>query len=72
MKLPVLDAPFQGNALIIYVVAQERSVGALLAKENGKAKENALYYLSRMMKPNELKYARIERLCLTLIILSES
>ena len=42
-------------------------MGALLAQENEKGKENALYYLSRMMTPNELKYAPIEKLCLALI-----
>ncbi|GAA0145328.1 hypothetical protein LIER_05549 [Lithospermum erythrorhizon] len=67
MKLPVLVAPLQGKPLILYVTTQERSVGALLAQENEKGKENALYYLSRMMTPNELKYAPIEKLCLTII-----
>ncbi|KAL0389007.1 UNVERIFIED_CONTAM: hypothetical protein Scaly_0257800 [Sesamum calycinum] len=32
-----------------------------------KEKENALYYLSRTMTPNELKYSPIEKLCLALI-----
>ncbi|KAL0311659.1 UNVERIFIED_CONTAM: hypothetical protein Scaly_2920800 [Sesamum calycinum] len=45
----------------------ERSVGILLAQKNDEGKENALYYLSRMMTPNELKYSPIERLCLALI-----
>jgi len=42
-------------------------VGALLAQENGEWKENSLYYLSRMMTPNELKYSPIEKLCLALV-----
>ncbi|GAA0183011.1 hypothetical protein LIER_30502 [Lithospermum erythrorhizon] len=67
MKLSVLAAPLQEKPLILYVVAQERSVGALLAQENEEGKENALYYLRRMMTPNELKYAPIEKLCLALI-----
>ncbi|KAL0327875.1 UNVERIFIED_CONTAM: hypothetical protein Scaly_2220100 [Sesamum calycinum] len=53
--------------LILYVAAQERSVGILLAQKNDEGKENALYYLSSTMTPNELKYSPIEKLCLALI-----
>ncbi|XP_019172511.1 PREDICTED: uncharacterized protein LOC109167896 [Ipomoea nil] len=67
MKPPVLTAPVHGRPLILYISAQDCSVGALLAQENDKGKENALYYLSRMMTPNELKYSPIEKLCLALV-----
>ncbi|KAK4388288.1 hypothetical protein Sango_2435400 [Sesamum angolense] len=67
MKPPVLIAPVPGRPLILYVAAQERSVGILLAQKNDEGKENALYYLSRTMTPNELKYSPIEKLCLALI-----
>ncbi|KAL0394684.1 UNVERIFIED_CONTAM: putative protein K02A2.6 [Sesamum latifolium] len=67
MKPPILVAPIYGRPLILYVVAQERSVGILLAQKNDEGKENALYYLSRTMTPNELKYSPIEKLCLALI-----
>ncbi|XP_070020297.1 uncharacterized protein [Nicotiana sylvestris] len=62
MKPPVLAAPILGKPRILYISAQERSVGALLAQENNKGKENSLYYLSRMMTPNELNYSPIEKL----------
>ncbi|KAL0421189.1 UNVERIFIED_CONTAM: hypothetical protein Slati_3141800 [Sesamum latifolium] len=67
MKHPVLVAPVHGRPLILYVAAQERSVGILLAQKNDEGKENALYYLSRTMTPNKLKYSPIEKLCLALI-----
>ncbi|KAL0361831.1 UNVERIFIED_CONTAM: hypothetical protein Sradi_3867600 [Sesamum radiatum] len=67
MKPPILIAPVPGLPLILYVAAQEHSVGILLAKKNDEGKENALYYLSRTMTPNELKYSAIEKLCLALI-----
>lgn len=35
-------------------------------QENDKGKESALYYLSRMMTPNEVNYSSIEKLCPTL------
>ncbi|XP_015075475.1 uncharacterized protein LOC107019515 [Solanum pennellii] len=67
VKPPVLAAPMPGKPLILYNAAQERSVGALLAQENSEGKENALYYLSRTMTPNELNYSPIEKLCLALV-----
>ncbi|KAL0439876.1 UNVERIFIED_CONTAM: putative protein K02A2.6 [Sesamum latifolium] len=66
-KPPVLVAPVHGRPLILYVAAQERSVGILLAQKNDEGKENALYYLSRTMTPNELKYSPIGKLYLALI-----
>lgn len=63
MKPPVLAVPIPGKPLILYIATQKRSVGALLAKENSEGKEKSLYYLSRMMAPNELKYSPIEKLC---------
>uniref|UniRef100_M0ZYJ8 Arabidopsis thaliana chromosome II BAC F26H6 n=1 Tax=Solanum tuberosum TaxID=4113 RepID=M0ZYJ8_SOLTU len=66
-KPPVLASPILGKLLILYIAAQERSIGALLAQENSEGKENSLYYLSRTMTPNELNYSSIEKLCLALV-----
>ncbi|KAL0442169.1 UNVERIFIED_CONTAM: hypothetical protein Sradi_0155800 [Sesamum radiatum] len=60
IKPPVLVAPVLGRPLILYVAAQERFVGILVAQKNDEGKENALYYLSRTMTPNELKYSPVE------------
>ncbi|XP_070036138.1 uncharacterized protein [Nicotiana tomentosiformis] len=67
MKPLILAAPILGKPLILYISAQERSVGALLAQENSEGKENSLYYLSRMMTANKLNYSPIEKLCLALV-----
>lgn len=64
----VLAAPIPGKPLILYIAAQEMSVGALLVKENSEGEENSLYYLSRTMTPNELNYLPIEKLCLALVL----
>ncbi|KAM1268006.1 hypothetical protein ACFX2I_000363 [Malus domestica] len=64
---PVLGAPVPGKPLILYIAAQERSVGALLAQENESQKEGALYYLSRMLTGAELNYSPIEKMCLALM-----
>ncbi|CAL2256407.1 unnamed protein product [Prunus armeniaca] len=42
---PLLGAPIPGKPLILYIAAQKRSIGALLAQENESHKEQALYYL---------------------------
>ncbi|KAL0319739.1 UNVERIFIED_CONTAM: Polyprotein P3 [Sesamum radiatum] len=67
MKPPVLVAPVYGCPFILYVAAHERSVGILLAQKNVEGNKNALYYLSRTMTPNDLKYSPTEKLCLALI-----
>ena len=63
----VFAAPILGKPLILYIAAQERSLGALLAHENSEGKENSLYYLSRTMTSNELHYSPIQKLCLKLV-----
>ena len=51
---------------MLYIAAQEKSVGALMAQENEKGKEKALYYLSRTLNGVELNYSPIEKMCLAL------
>ncbi|KAA0046554.1 uncharacterized protein E6C27_scaffold114G00770 [Cucumis melo var. makuwa] len=63
---PVLSAPATRKPLILYIAAQETSLGALLAQENDKGKESALYYLSRTLTGVELNYSPIEKICLAL------
>ncbi|PIN22864.1 Ribonuclease H [Handroanthus impetiginosus] len=66
LNQPILGAPVPEKPLILYIIAQERSIGAFMAQENEEGKENALYYLSRSLIENELKYSPVEKICLTL------
>ncbi|KAA0055545.1 uncharacterized protein E6C27_scaffold222G00180 [Cucumis melo var. makuwa] len=66
LNLLILSAPAIGKPLILYIVAQETSLGTLLAHENDKGKECALYYLSRTLIRVELNYSPIEKMCLAL------
>lgn len=66
MKANVLAAPIPWKPLILYITAQEQFMGALRAQRNVESKNVALYYLSRMMTPNELNYLPNEKLCLAL------
>ncbi|TYK24161.1 RNase H family protein [Cucumis melo var. makuwa] len=63
---PILGASVPGELLILYIAAQERSLGALLAQEKEKGKECALYYLSRTLVGAEVNYSPIEKMCLAL------
>ncbi|XP_075658812.1 uncharacterized protein LOC142628645 [Castanea sativa] len=63
---PVLGATILGKPLVLYITAQERSLGALMAQENKEGKERALYYLSRTLNGAELNYSPIEKMCLAL------
>ncbi|KAK2982971.1 hypothetical protein RJ640_019249 [Escallonia rubra] len=53
--------------LILYIAAEEHIVGALLVVKNDQCKENALYYLSRMVTPTQKNIMLVLFLCLALI-----
>ncbi|KAM1087466.1 hypothetical protein ACFX2B_012841 [Malus domestica] len=64
---PILGALMPGKPLILYIAAQEGSIGALLAQENEDQKERALYYLGITLTGAELNYSQIEKMCLALV-----
>jgi hypothetical protein len=64
---PTLAALVSGRPLILYITAQDASLGALLAQHNDEGKEVACYYLSRTLVGAEINYSGIEKLCLALI-----
>ncbi|XP_038717270.1 uncharacterized protein LOC120010560 [Tripterygium wilfordii] len=64
---PVLKAPIPGRPLILYIAAQERSLGALLGQVDDEGKESASYYVSRTLVGAELNYSPIEKVCLALV-----
>ncbi|KAG9446344.1 hypothetical protein H6P81_012472 [Aristolochia fimbriata] len=66
-KPPVIVAPIVDKPLLLYIAAQEKSVGALLAQCDEDNKERSLYYLSRTLVGAELNYTPIEKTCLALI-----
>ncbi|CAM8887659.1 unnamed protein product [Rhodiola kirilowii] len=64
---PVLGAPTIGKPLILYVAAQEKSLGAMCVQETDERKERPLYYLSQTLVGAELNYSPIEKICLALV-----
>ena len=67
LRSSILKAPTLGRPLILYIAAQKKSLGALLAQQNDEGKENSLYYLSRTLNGAELNYFSIEKICLALM-----
>ena len=65
-KPPVLISPREGVPLRLYISATNESIGCLLAQNNTLGHKHAIYYLSRILTPTEVKYSFIEKLCLTL------
>ncbi|CAN6684946.1 unnamed protein product [Malus baccata var. baccata] len=65
---PVLVPPQRGKPLKLYISALEKSIGSLLAQNNEGGKEQAVYYLSRILTEVETRYSPVERLCLALYI----
>ena len=65
-KPPVLISPREGVLLRLYISSTNESIGCLLAQNNTSGHEHAIYYLSRILTPTEVKYSFIEKLCLTL------
>ncbi|GLT26704.1 hypothetical protein SLA2020_017500 [Shorea laevis] len=64
---PILVAPIPGRTLILYIAAQEYSLGALLAQVNEEGKENVFCYLSHTLRGAEVNYSPIKKICLALI-----
>ena len=64
---PVFGAPIPNKPFLLYIAAQEHSLGALCAQENSEGKERAPYYLSRTLAGAELNYSLIEKMCFALI-----
>ncbi|CAN6678263.1 unnamed protein product [Malus baccata var. baccata] len=63
---PVLVPPQRGKPLKLYISASEKSIESLLAQNNEGGKEQAVYYLSRILTEVETRYFPVERLCLAL------
>ncbi|KAG9458361.1 hypothetical protein H6P81_002869 [Aristolochia fimbriata] len=66
-KPPVLVTLIVDRPLLLYIAAQEKSIGALLAECDEDNKERSLYYLSRTLVGAKIKYTPIEKTCLALV-----
>lgn len=67
LSSPALIARVHDKPLILYATTLDGSFGALLAQNNDEGKENALYFLSRMLVGMKISYSSIGKHCLALI-----
>lgn len=58
--------PRDGEPLRLYISASYESIGAFFAQKNEEGKEQAIYYLSRVLQGPEKNYSPIEKMCLCL------
>ncbi|CAN6555140.1 unnamed protein product [Malus baccata var. baccata] len=63
---PVLVPLQKGKPLKLYISASEKLIESLLAQNNEGEKDQAVYYLSRILTEVETRYSPIEKLCLAL------
>lgn len=69
---PILMPPILGKPLILYVLAIESSLGALLAQLDDTGKERAIYYISHTLVSYEVNYTSIEKSCLAVVFASQN
>ncbi|TQD70577.1 hypothetical protein C1H46_043886 [Malus baccata] len=61
---PMLMPPHRRKPLKLYISVSEKSIGRLLAQNNEGEKEQAIYYLSKILTEVETRYTSIDKLCL--------
>ena len=62
----VLMPHIKGHPLKLYLSTTNESIGSLLAQNNSKGHEQAIYYLSGVLNPPKTRNTLIEKLCLAL------
>ena len=60
----MLNAPKRGVPFRLYVVAEDKVIGAILTQET-EGKEYIITYLSRRLIDAETRYTFVEKLCLS-------
>jgi hypothetical protein len=64
-KPPVLVSPQQGKPFYIYLLVRDTSIASVIVQVKD-GKERVVFYLSRRMLDAEIRYPKIEKLCLCL------
>ena len=68
MKPPILVPSVPEKPLLLYLTTTDTSMGALLAQYLKETrKENAIYYINKMMSSYKEKYSPLKKTCLALV-----
>lgn len=68
-QLSTLAKPDFGNAMYVYLAANNRAISNVLAKEVG-LDQHLIYFTSKVLQGTELNYSMVEKVAFTLIITS--
>ena len=63
----VLQPPRPSKPLIIYLAIEKEAIGAMLAQEDERRVEHAIYYLTKKLFLHESNYSLVEKTCLAVI-----
>ncbi|KAL2230531.1 UNVERIFIED_CONTAM: Ribonuclease HI [Sesamum indicum] len=66
-KPPVLANPKEGETLFLYLAVSESAVSSVLVRQEGWS-QSPIYYVSKMLQRAELRYSKMEKLTLALVI----
>ncbi|XP_016199146.1 uncharacterized protein LOC107640107 [Arachis ipaensis] len=66
---PVLGKPKAGEPLYLYLAITKGALAAVLVREEGKAQQ-PIYFVSRALQGAELRYSKLEKLALALLVSS--
>ncbi|XP_072076753.1 uncharacterized protein [Arachis hypogaea] len=66
---PVLGKPRAGEPLYLYLSVTEEALATVLVREEGKTQQ-PVYFVSRVLQGPELKYSKLEKLALALLVSS--
>ncbi|XP_039687770.1 uncharacterized protein [Medicago truncatula] len=64
---PILHRPTKGAVLFLYLSVSENALSSVLVEESDE-REKPIYFVSRVLKGAELRYQKIEKLALAVII----
>jgi hypothetical protein len=63
--------PIHGKPLIMYISTTNSALGELLAQNDQKEKERAIYYISQTLVGYELNYTPIEKSFLSMVFAAQ-
>ncbi|XP_043811565.1 uncharacterized protein LOC122723477 [Manihot esculenta] len=63
----VLNSPLEGEELLIYLLASEQAVSAVLVRVEG-GEQKPVFYVSKVLKDAEIRYLNIEKIAYALLL----
>lgn len=68
---PILTHPTKGTPLFIYLSVTNKVMRFVFIQEKDKNTEQPVHFINKVFKSTELRYHKIERLVLTVVIIAK-